>query len=367
MKAIYEKALEEVASISSIPQIKDKFSQLTQKKWMAGIDISKFPSYGDHKHLGLTKLLERMLARNILTKSEEIWLWQSFIQQCFESNYPYTGFTFLLLGDVFFQQQNKIDKFYTIPDGAINPYQKFFKALLTQEQNTLDLLQVLKVHLPIEDDMYSQTLRTLTQEIKEKLPDPVEETKEEESQEKKQEQSAGTSQGTVVEKVTVEKNPLLDHPFFSSFLLPQEIQDICKAVMDEKISDMQIFEIFSETKGIYSWRHRFIKNLVMLSWFIDKGREVEVANVLKSLWNMVFLLAGRDKKDITLDSPQDIVLAMWEPSVYIHLVRLTIDAFSRIESFKEKKFEIVTLKIKINQDAIEKLKNHPFMLGFFNS
>jgi hypothetical protein len=75
------------------------------------------------------------------------------------------------------------------------------------------------------------------------------------------------------------------------------------------------------------------------------------------------LLSARDKKEVNLDSPQDISLALWEPALYTTLVELTLKSF---ELFKEKAdFEVnVGKATKFNKNLLGKLKDHQLILGF---
>lgn len=376
MQQIFEEAKKEIQTICGNPRVVERFGQLIQKKWLKSLEIEKFPAYDDNKHLGMSQLIERFLMRNILPKSDEQWLWQTIIEKTSNAGYPNASMSFWILGDLLFKIRNKTENFYSTPEKPQRPYQKLFQNLLTKKPEFWKIYSPIKQHLSWDDEELSENFRKLLEEMKSKIPDLEVEKKDPPKEKTKTtsekttpsstpapgKQKAPSSEKTI-EKVLVEaKNPLLDHKVFQHFLFSPRLETLCKAIIDKK-SEGDIEKILQEIQGIYPWRDRFIKSLALLYWNIEKKKDDNISSLLKSLWSIVFLLSARDKKEVNLDSPQDISLALWEPALYTTLVELTLKSF---ELFKEKAdFEVnVGKATKFNKNLLGKLKDHQLILGF---
>lgn len=363
MKEIFDKACEEIADLGADEKTKENFRTLTQKKWLEDFHSDEFPSYEENKHLGAARLIEKFVGRNKLGQCSDKWLWQSCIGKTAQESCPYTSFTVLLLADALYQKLEGIEEFYKVEADAKRPYQQFMNGLLQDMPKHYDYYEVLKPHLDkVLETGISEPLKKIIGDLKAAIPEPEPEPAP--APAVAGAESAGSQPAAQPGQPGVPLRPEYEkEPFFKSFLLTEALETICTVVYNDihkgkTLTEEQLVKL-QQSLGMPSYRHRFITNLNVLYWYLHKGNEKAVY-ILRSLWDMVFQLAARDKKDINLDAPQDIILALWEPGLYIGLVKLTIEAFVK---FGENKCSFTIGGKKFDNSAIDKLKSHEFMIG----
>lgn len=370
MNEIFEKACEEVKSLGTDEKTMERFRSVTQKKWLETFVNNEFPSYEDNKNAGAAKLIDKFVGRDKLIFCSDRWLWQSCIAKTASEGCPYTSFTFLLLADALYQKLGALEDFYKIEEAPNRPYQKFMNGLLTDMAHNYDHYQELDPYLDkVLETGISEPLKKLVVALKEAIPKPEPEPEPQQQPAPAQQvQALALPAAAVPQTVVVQARPEYEQdPFFKVFLLADQLDTICKVVYQDikkgkHINEAEIISYLQQSLGMPSLRHKFIVNLNILYWYLNKGNEKTIF-ILRSLWDIVFQLAARDKKDISLDAPQDIVLAMWEPGLYMALVKRTIEAF---EKFGDKCSFTVSGK-KFDTTVLEKLKMHEFALGIFVS
>ncbi len=367
IQEIFKKALE--SHIFKNETIKENFKSLQNCEWIPLFSSEITPSPEDFKEEPILSLLEKFLLTKKLFKSDSIGLWQSLIQKSAQSSYPFLSFSFLIIADRLFQKVKKEADFYVLEErlkGGKIPYRHFMENFMQLKADTIEYFIPLRNFLPLKETSISPILKKFSEDLCSALPQNLSQPEamqnivSEEETTISQNTENIESSGRVIEKEDVyELEKIKSHSIFGAFVPPLSLLEICKAAIGNK--QEQILKLLSENIGFTSWRDRFAKNIVLLYWALQNNKEKEIVWIAKSLWDTVFSLGARNKAEIDMDKPQDIILALWEPHLYCILVHLTLQAFDKLGESKFK-FNVGPNSI---QNVVEKLRSHSFILGVF--
>jgi len=302
-------------------------------------------------------------------KSLEKQLWQYIIASC-SNQYPFLSFSLLIVADKLFSKKSQLDNFYSCPEKDqlknLNSHEIFFYNLIKLENDDLNYsYQALKNHLPLKKNKgYSSQLVEITENLYKYLcstPKKNQDTKNNNS-EKNQIQCKESYKD---EDLTQNQDKLSNNEIFYNLLSDKQkniYQDI-----NEGLDSKLIEKNFTCIDQPSSWRDQFLKNLLILYWKKRTGQKDELLFILRSLWQTVRLLGSRNKTNnakqpINIENPQDIILALWEPQLYIILVQCTIQIL--------KNYKDLILKVgdfEFNHEVISQLRCHQYKLGIYSN
>lgn len=381
IETIFQKALDE--PILKKEALAEKFKIFVAMDWLTSFSDELVISPSDYQGESLHVLMERYFLHRKFPKSDNVGLWQCFIQQSAISGYPFLGLSFLIVADRLFHQVKKESEFYVLEErlqGKSVPYRNFIENLLKLKPDTIGNFVLLRELLPITDPGTSSFLQKFSENFKSALATLPMPQASSPSHEHPRSSTNGIEHSIEAKKppepVVAESekglqpqkmplggllHPLKNHPIFGSFLPPLSLLELAGVAMENKTNE--ILKLLGESAGFTSWRDRFAKNIVLFYWALQNNKEKEMIWSAKSLWDTVFSLGARAKQEINLDTPQDMILALWEPHLYCVLVHLTLQAFDKLG---ESKFKINLGSYPI-ANVVEKLRSHPFILGIFIS
>lgn len=369
LDGIFSKALEESGSVA--PDAREKFAEIFGLKWLDKFVEANTLLREEYINLGLadliTKCVKSPIKKHHITTCRQPDLWQIFVQKCAQEGYPFLSLSFVITADILYQKlegqsAGELNAFYARdavrPDKY--PHRAFLYDLMALAPDVLKLFSKLLPAFPLESDRGSAHLKELAQGMARALPaytPPAVPVKAVEEPEKAAEKPSCRGEKPPPTKAAVGSG----HPIFSTFELPSSLNTLCRAIA-EKAEDKAVDGLLYDNRGLASWRDRFVKSLALVVWLLPR-RDKEVGCVLRSLWDIVYLMGARDKKNVELNAPQDIVLALWEPALYSALVYLTIKA---LETFgDELTLQIDVANVVLNKSSIEKLRTHQLVLGCF--
>lgn len=369
---LFAAAQTEVQYLKLGSQCEQNFTVLLQLDWINNFQAGAAISYEDYNEKAAKEIIYDLIGWKVhfdLKQADDAWPWQLLVQRCAQQYLPFTSFAILIVADRLFASKLSLDDFYPMLDRQnLKPYQEFIKQLCAKSipAELVDYYATLKHYLPTNTDTqeFSDSLQKIVVNLYPLLPDPKPGQKNIAPVAPKQHEAAWATEPNIAVANNTASPPLDRDVFFRFFTMSPEIRTLCTLVYhdlhDEKniLPEQRILEVL---QGVQGQRDRFIMNLVILHWSLQKKREKDILHILKSLWDMVYQLAARGKQEINLESTADnILLAEWEPCLYITLLDLTLRALENSDSF----FLAGPQKQKFDKATVEKLKSHAYYLGY---
>ena len=360
IKEIFTKAKNEIQKLlaeeerDTIEKVLKKFDSLTESLLMGQFKPKEgLPklSLDDLKESSFTNSIYSFFFKEVyLYKNKDIWL--HFIVKTAKFKCPFVSFSFLIAADIIFEK-NFLD--YLEMDDHV----KFLIQLQLKSSEVSSNLRLYKECLdffPLKDESISNTLQNLSQKIHSLLSndddsstDSVLPSRDKADFEKKE------------HTFDNDRNIDLRMLFFNN-LLTDDLKQIYKNIINDKDNET-IHEQIESLQKSSSWRDLFIKNLLLLHWKLNIHELEESKWLVKGLWQIAYLLGARDKKDLNFEEPYNNILALWDPELYIALIKLTHKLFSLDP---EVKIEIKAQNI-LDKENFDKLSHHQFILGIYET